>query len=407
MSFARRFQPLASALALTISAAPLVAQAPATQTLLASALPADSTPVTRTPPKDSQPAAPVKAPPPAPFLGIKLSGFAETAFNRSNRPNGTVIADRVFEQANNHLSLNALKLTLDRAIDPTRFDLGLHADALFGDNAKWLQSPGYNLGAHGDLYQAYATLNVPTPDGNGIQLKAGRMATFLGVEVIEAPFNPNVSMGNAFYFAENFTQTGISIEHRFNAVVDAQVRVFKGWDQITDVNSRYSYMARVGLAPDALTSLAVAAFVGPEQAGDNTALRSGVQLIAARKVGRVTVTVQGDAGREARNAALPDPTRDATWWAASSWVSADVTSKVGVALRGDYLSDRGASRTAGAFSLVGAPDHRLASATATLNLKALPGVLLRPEVRYDRSNQSDFASRGNQVTLGLSAVFLF
>jgi hypothetical protein len=278
---------------------------------------------------------------------------------------------------------------------------------MFGDNARWLQSPGYQFGKNGDLYQAYATVNIPTHDGYGLQVKAGRMATFLGYEVIEAPLNPNVSMGNAFYYAENFTQTGVSVEHRFNKVVDAQVRAFRGWDQIDDVNGSYSYMARVGLAPSEQTLLAFAAFTGPEREGDDLALRSGVEVIATHKAGRVTYAVQADAGKEQRNAALPDPTRDATWWVASSWMAVDLTKKVGVAFRGDYFSDHAGSRTAETFGLAGAPNHRLASATATLNLKAMPGVLLRPELRYDRSNASDFASYGNQFTFGLGAVYLF
>ena len=59
-------------------------------------------------------------------------------------------------------------------------------------------------------------------------------------------------------------RTGVSVEHRFNRVVDMQVRVLNGWDQVQDLNDRLSYMARLGLTPDAATSISFVGYVGPE-----------------------------------------------------------------------------------------------------------------------------------------------
>ncbi len=257
------------------------------------------------------------------------------------------------------------------------------------------------------MYQLYGVLNFPTANGNGVQVRVGRMATFMGVEVIETPLNPNLSIGNEFIYVENFTQTGVSIEHRVNRVLDLQLRVLNGWDQVQDVNDRLSYMARVGLSPDAATTISIEGFVGPEQAANNSALRSGGEVMLSRKIGRVTASVQADVGREQRNAALPDSTRDAAWWAASSWLVVDATPKLGVALRADYVNDRNAARTGAAFGLVGGPQHRLGSATATLNVKSFPNMLLRPELRFDRSNQLVFGSKTSQFTFGMSAAYLF
>ncbi len=342
-----------------------------------------------------------------PLLGLKFSGYVESAFNMSNRASDRAIVGRLYERTSNQFSLNALKLSVDRAYDATKLDAGFHADMIFGQNAPVLQSAGFNLGLNGDGYQLYGTLNFPTANGNGVQVKIGLMATFLGMELIETPLNPNVSIANQFIYVENFTQTGMSVEHRFNKYVDAQVRVLNGWDQVQDVNGRLSYMARVGLAPGASTSVAFSAFTGPEQADNNSAMRSGVEVLASQRIGKVTTYVQGDYGREQMNEALPDPTRDATWWAAGTWLVVEATPKVGIALRGDYLADRASARTASAFGIVGAPGHRLSSATATLNLKTMPNVLIRPELRFDRSNQQVFAARNQQFSVGLSATYLF
>ncbi len=206
-------------------------------------------------------------------------------------------------------------------MDPHDFDVGFHTQLVFGENARVLQSTGFRMDRDGDVSQFSDSVNLPTPDHDGVQVKVGRMATLLGYEAIETPLDPNVSVGNAVLCAEYFTQTGVGVEHRFNSHVDAQVRVLNGWDQVADVNGRPSYMARVGLAPDALMTVAVAAFTGPEQPGNNSALRSGVELFASRKFGRVTTFVQGDHGHEQRIAAVPDPRRNPPggppapgWW---------------------------------------------------------------------------------------------
>lgn len=377
------------------------------QQLLATAeRPAASAPVRA----DSQPEtpAPAKAPRRALHpLGFTLSGYVETAYNYAHAAASEDIAGRLYERSANQFAFNALKLSLDRPMDPLRFDLGFHSDIVFGENARVLQSTGFRVGRDGDVYQLYGAFNIPTPDHNGVQVKLGRMATFLGYEVIETPLNPNVSVGNAFLFAENFTQTGVSVEHRFNAHVDAQFRVLNGWDQVSDVNGRPSYMARIGLSPDAETSVALAAFTGPEAPENNTALRSGVEVVASHKFGRVTTFVQGDYGHEQRNSALPDPTRNATWWAAGTWLVVEHLPKVGFALRADYMNDRLAARSGAAYGLNQGVQNRLASATGTINIRAIPHLLLRPELRFDRASRRVFDGLYHQTTAGLSAAFLF
>jgi hypothetical protein len=395
--------PRFAALALPLGAVALLTSTAAAQPLIASAVTRlDTTAVV------VDTVAPDSAPPTViPKLGLALSGYVETAFNYSNRANGNAITGRLYERTSNQFALNALKLSLDRPFDPRKVDAGFHADVIFGQNAQMLQSTGFNLGPNGDVYQLFATLNLPTPNGNGVQVRVGRMSTFMGVEMIETPVNPNLSIGNEFIYVENFTQTGVSVEHRFNRVVDAQFRVLNGWDQVQDVNTRLSYMARLGLSPTDRTTIAIEGFAGPEQVNNNTAIRSGAELMVSHRIGKVTTIVQGDIGREDRNSALFDPTRTARWHALSSWVVIDASPGYGVALRADYVDDATAARTGAAFGLTSGQAHHLSSATATLNVKKFPGILLRPELRYDHSNQMVFKSRESQVTLGLSAAYLF
>src|SRR5881296_2406498 len=358
-------------------------------------------------------------PPPAPvnhvesaLAGFKLSGFAEVSYAYSDQSSGdTAIVGRLYDRFQNHFMLNALAIVLDKAYDPAKFSAGFHAEALFGQNANLIKSGGFELGEQGDVPHLYVTLNVPTASGNGLQFKVGRIPTLLGLEVIETISNPNWSEGNQFIFAENFTALGLSVETKFNQHVDAQFRVINGWDVVHDNNTRKSLMGRVGIYPDTLTSLGLVGFWGPEEAGDNSANRYGVDAVLWRKVGgKVNVWLQGDYGQEQANAALPDPTQDAKWWAAGAWVTYDFSSSLGLALRGDYLNDENGARTS--LAPLGAPSafpfntgQKLGSGTATLNIRAWPNAVVRPEVRYDRSTLATFDGKKDQVTVALGVAY--
>src|SRR5947208_16375958 len=99
------------------------------------------------------------------------------------------------------------------------------------------------------------------------------MVTLMGMEVIENIANSNWTKANQFIYVENFTGLGVSVETKFNQYVDAQFRVINGWDQVSDNNTHKSLMGRVGLHPDALTSIGLVGYCGPEEPGTEPANR--------------------------------------------------------------------------------------------------------------------------------------
>src|SRR2546429_3866466 len=354
-------------------------------------------------------AAPKADPAPLP-AGFKLTGFAEGSYAYSGRSVGdTAIVGRLYDRLQNRFMLNALAVVLDKPYDAARFSAGFHAELLVGQDATVIQSNGFNLGAQADVPHLYVTLNVPTASGNGLQFKVGRIPTLMGLEVIETYVNPNWSEGNQFIYVENFTALGVSVETKFNNHLDAQFRVINGWDQVSDNNSRKSLMGRLGIYPDAATALGIVGFWGPEEPDNNTANRYGVEGLLWRKLGKAAVWVQGDYGKEQANAPLPDPSKDAQWWALGAWVTNDFSPTLGLALRGDYVSDENGARSS--FNgLVGFPANtgqKFGSGTATLNIRAWPDAVVRPELRYDRSTLAAFAGKKDQVTFALAVAYLY
>ncbi len=370
----------------------------------ATPVPADTTAKQADPPASSPPVNHLETT----LAGFKLTGFAEGSYAYSGRSIGdTTIVGRLYDRVQNRFMLNALAVVLDKPYDPAKFSAGFHTELLLGQDATVIRSNGFNLGTEADLPHLYVTLNVPTASGNGLQIKVGRVPTLMGLEVIETYANPNWSEGNQFIYAENFTGTGVSVETKFNNYVDAQFRVINGWDQVADNNTHRSLMGRVGLYPNALTSLGIVGYWGPEEAGDNTANRYGVDALVWRKLGRVSLWVQGDYGKEQQNAALADPTQDAQWWALGGWITYDASSSLGLALRGDYLNDENGARTSLFYGFPLNTGQKLGSATATLNIRSWPNAVVRPEVRYDRSTLAVFDGKRDQVTVALGLAYLY
>ena len=353
---------------------------------------------------DSTPAAP--APPPV----VKLSGYAVASYVYSNKTiDQNLIVDRLYDRYSNAFTINAAKVTLDRPFVATKLDAGAHVDLIFGQNAEMLHSSGpFFLGPDGDVEQAYVTLNIPTKSGTGVQFKVGKMVTLMGLEVIEDVANPNWSEGNLFNLVENFTSTGVELDFKPSSAVDVELRVDNGWDRVLVADGQKSFMGRIGIA-SGKTSLGILGYWGNQEAKTSDGARYGVEGLLNQKFGKASFWVQGDWGKEKANAALPDPTADASWWAVSGWLAGDLSANANLAVRGDYVNDTDGFRTSGvlAFPVSTGDAQKLWSLTGTLNIKSWSGALVRPEVRYDHSNLVVFDDKTSQVSFALSVAYMF
>src|SRR2546425_11846981 len=149
-------------------------------------------------PVDSAAKKPDPPPPPVNHLettlaGFKLTGYAAGSYAYSGRSSGDTIVGRLYDRLQNRFMLNALAVVLDKPYDPAKFSAGFHSELLLGQDATLIRSNGFDLGAQADVPHLYITLNIPTASGNGLQIKAGRMVTLMGVEDIETYANPNWS----------------------------------------------------------------------------------------------------------------------------------------------------------------------------------------------------------------------
>ena len=329
---------------------------------------------------------------------LQISGFVSATYQAASQDVNHEIVGRLFARDQSQFSLEAIELGLDRPVAATRRSAGATVRILFGSAAQFTHSAGLELGPQADLTQAFVTLNLPTRTGS-VQVSAGKLVTMMGLEVIESTVNPNLSVGNQFLFVENFTDVGLDVNWTVDSRWSTRWRVSNGWDVAVDNNQSSSAMGRIGFAPDANTSLALLGYYGPEQAGNSGDPRYGGQFLGTRAFGAHSLTMQLDDGR--------DDAVGATWWAAGVWATLAFGPATALALRGDYLNDADGARTSGALDYPALTAQKLGSLTATLNVHPVPGFLVRPEVRYDHSDQAVFDGHREQMTLAIGAACTF
>lgn len=351
----------------------------------------------------------------------RILGFVSTSYIYNfNNPRNDLVDGRSYDNHHDEFTLNKLKLTLRKDVEFSgdHWDAGYCADVIFGKDAQLGQSLNgdttppttFDLGTYGDLEQLHVMVNVPV--GSGLQVSMGKWVTLMGVEVVEETANPNWSEGNQFLFVENVASTGMQLSYNWTESVDTQFRVFNGWDLVRDNNSAKSYMGRIGVKCGEKTAISLVGYTGPEQFNDSEALRKGVNLIINRKVtDKLTSWVQLDYGHE-DDVVFTTKLNDAEWWAAGLWLTYDFTDQVGLALRGDFLDDQDGVRTSGVPFTAPLPANsgqELSSVTATLNLKPVPNVQLRPELRWDHSTlgKAFDGAHNDQFTAGLGVAYLF
>lgn len=353
---------------------------------------------------------------------INLYGFVEGSYNYNlTAPKGDPNEGRSFDQYKNQGVFDQGDLTLERTVDASKkqFDVGFRVEMLWGSDASqvhsnglfdWYDSP-QDPQNQWDLNQAYVDLALPV--GNGLRIRGGKYVTPLGAETI----NPN---GNAFFshdylfnYAIPFTQTGLIGTYGLDDNWTVEGGVFRGWEQSTDDNnSAPSYEAKVGwVSTDKKWSVTNNVVSGPEQADNSRDFRTVWDMVAMYTPdpnGPWTFTVNTDYGYE-NNAPNPGEGApvDSQWYGVAGYAGYKLNSMYLLNSRLEWFRDNNGTRTGVAANFY--------EATLGVTIKPFPdsaigsGLLIRPEVRWDHSDEPFFGNGQdhNQATLAVDVIFNF
>ncbi|HUS34558.1 MAG TPA: outer membrane beta-barrel protein [Verrucomicrobiae bacterium] len=340
---------------------------------------------------------------------INVSGFVQASyFYNTDNPNDKMSDAYLWNTRHNSFSINKVKLTL--ASDPIKkdvWDAGYRVSMIWGEDAGILNTGGEVQGLEA-LREAYVNLNVPV--GTGLDIKVGQLISLLNYESGDGgAANNNFSQGYQWFYTGNGPSAGIQAGYAFNDVVDAKVRVQNGmYAGAIDNNNSKTVMGSIGIKPVKDLWVNLIGFGGEENAG--MTVKGGSVLAGYSGIKNLSL------GMEFDYFMFDFGATDADLWSIGTFVNYDITDKLGIAARLEYLDDKDGGglkgigpRTGAAFG-VGSPeaDGYLASATLTLTYKPIANIRIQPEVRYDTTDYTGaLDGEKSRFIVGAGVSYLF
>jgi hypothetical protein len=343
-----------------------------------------------------------------PFLqSVQIGGHVAASyiynFNNPEFNNGTNTLCQ-FNCNNNEFSLDAAKLEIGKpASDPGT--VGFQFDLLFGQNAQILGSLApAGVGVDGNstpngissdqelfVQQGFVSYNL-----NGTTFKLGKFETLLGYELLDSDANANVTQGLLFTFAIPLFHTGALASGTLGEGLTWDAGIVNGFNNSRDQGDNKAFLGKLGYTTGPFFA-SLATYIGTlgEQrltsrgttVGDNRRRTQIYDLIFQyQPTDSAKFWVNADIGRtEAR-----DVSNDPMFFGVSVGYKQQLTEKVYLALRGEYMNDDEGSRfgplglASGAIQNPDSLDEIDAySATVTLGYQIAPGLLARLEYRRD------------------------
>lgn len=343
---------------------------------------------------------------------ITLNGFVQASyFYNTQEPTDKASDGYLWNTVHDSFSINKFKLTL--ASKPAErsgeaWDSGFRVSMIWGEDAPVLNTGGERQGLE-DLREAYIDLNVPI--GEGLIVKAGQLISLLNFESGDGgAANPNFSQGFQWFFTGNGPSAGVQADYQFTDWLNVKARVQNGlYAGAVDGNDAKTLLGSVGLTPTDKTWVNLIGFVGEESPTLNLA---GGSILAGHKFGsKFNTGLELDYFNfEAANG------NDSVLWSAGAWLWYDFTTKIGAALRAEYLDDGDGAGLKG-ITLPGRPgsailspdaDGAITSVAFTLNLRPTASIKIQPELRYDHTAyEGGFDGEEDRFVIGAGVTYSF
>ena len=345
-----------------------------------------------------------------------------------NHAVGRVNLLRAYDVLSNEISLNQASVILEHAPDRnTGRRWGARLDLQFGQATDTLQGNPSNEPRpqiYRNIFQAYGTYVIPV--GKGINVDFGKWSSSLGIEGNYTKDQINYSRSYWFYFLP-FYHMGLRASIPVNDRFAINYWVVNGTNQVEATNGFKDQLFGFTAKPSSSVNWTVNYYLGqehPDRApAENcgpvpiqpglcfTAIRHAPNgrthifdsYISWKAAPKLTFALEGDyfIQRLWQNSAPGQSSAPSHTDGGAAYIQYQVTPKIALGTRVEYMSDRGALFTG--------ISQALKENTVTLDYKVSDGLLMRYEWRRDFSNQPSFLSdvQGvlskdqNTATLGL------
>ncbi|MFH0984508.1 MAG: outer membrane beta-barrel protein [Candidatus Omnitrophota bacterium] len=367
---------------------------------------------------------------------IHMGGYVETQYTGNlDAGKGTNIGRSLSDKSKDTFSVPGAKLWFEKLANPEggagfRIDMMMGSDTRYFFNNFQTNNLGTaNGGSSGStsfaFEQAYVQLVMPLTFWGcskilpkSVDVKAGRMVTLAGNEVIEGYNNWNISRSVSFGYAIPFTHTGLRAQYSlFDGFLTVYNGVNNGWDNDIDGNTYKTLENAFSFSPIKNTKWTTATYFGPELTnaaqvdGPNGRKRFLITNVASwDATDKLSFTGEFDYGNQNRFQLNSDGFLDhrATWYDLAGYVKYKFTDKWAAAYRMEWFDDAQRYRNwTNSATGLSATKNDFGN-TLTLEYKPYENVIARGEYRIDSANSGVFnTGRHSQNTLGGQLIYLF
>lgn len=377
---------------------------------------------------------------------FKLYGWIEGGITGNPRsPIDNHNFGHLFTDRANEPLLNQAVITAERALDPnaTGFDWGFKVQFMYGSDSRYIHSLGLlDLATEDrvqpDFPEVYASVHLPVLTSGGADFKIGKFVTLEGAETIDPRTNVFYSHSYIFNFGIPFNNTGIQGVQHVNKYLDIYAGLNRGVNtSINDNNHSVAFEGGIGLnlLDGNLTTLAIT-HIGPENPHNNHDYRYLNDITTTWKINKCFTSIT-DLNL------IYDSVSNGKWgggvaqyftYSINDWLQVGFRGEIWRDAQGFYVAQFRANNDFIHFqrgdnlnpnfpldpSNFGGGNTTYLALTGGVTIKPnvpkpLAGLLIRPEVRYDRaltdtrpfSDSTALADRRDQITIGLDVILEF
>lgn len=338
-------------------------------------------------------------------LGVDIHGMVAVDYMYdTNSPDHQDTNLRVFDGKSNSFTLNQANLRFSRQREKEDFGFVVNMD--FGETAEVVgMATDWDSDSESsnsfELREAYLTYKIPF--GEEVVLKAGKMVTLHGAEVIKEynNFNPTVSNSFLFGYSIPFTHTGLMLSFPMGEYFAADLGLVNGWDNVVDNNNGKSFHGGFKIIPSEQFNIYLSGTYGPEQNERGDSKRAlAAMLVTLNATDQLTFILDANYGNETE--VLPERgsgtgERAADWYGVAGYVIFKPTDDLSLAVRAEGFDDSDGWRTGTA------PGTTFWEITPSVSYKLTEKITARFEYRHDEANHDVF-NDGDHLQNGRNTV---
>jgi hypothetical protein len=370
---------------------------------------------------------------------FKLIGWVETGITVNfDSPEDNQNFGRLLDDRSNEPLLNQLVVGAQRFLDPKMtdsFDWGFKVELFYGSDARYLKSIGLfdlttNDTVQPDIPEAWFLAHFPIAGtAGGLDLKLGKFMNCFGADMSDPRMNVFYSHSYIFNFGCPFYGTGaLATLHAFDGI-DFYASVDRGLNvALEDNNDSAAFYGGVTMnCCHGKVRCTALTHIGPETPDDNHGYRYLSDIVTTWKI-TDRITSNTDLNY------VYDESAEATGYGVAQYLTYAISDCCTIGIRGEVWRDEDGFYVAQFASnndfihfargdatvfdprTVGGGSTTYGAITAGVTIKpkvpkSLTGLMVRPELRYDRSLNStrpfNDSSDRDMLTAGVDVVLTF